>query len=100
MLSLRCYICCSGHRHLEFLATEAKLKFKHFMIATQNAKIRALVRQIPGVPILYANKVNIVLETPSEDSKTFNMKVHQLSFILSFLLCNYVIQHFVVKSNR
>jgi U3 small nucleolar RNA-associated protein 23 len=59
----------------EYMESSVKNKCKRYMVATQDADIRNELRKIPGVPILYSNKVTLVLETPSDASKNFNMKV-------------------------
>ena len=48
------------------------LKGKKYMIATQDKDLRNRIGDIPGVPIIYLNKVTLVLEQPSTASKEFN----------------------------
>lgn len=43
-----------------------------YVVATQDKSLRLQLAQIPGVPLIYFNKVSLVLEPPSEASKQFN----------------------------
>ena len=45
---------------------------KKYMIATQDKDLRNKLGDIPGVPIIYLNKVTLVLEPPSIASKQYN----------------------------
>lgn len=52
---------------------------KHFMVATQDKKLRHALAKVPGVPLLYMNNVILILEPPSEASRQFLQQVR--SFI-------------------
>ena len=71
--------------HEEATSSLSKSKVMRCLVATQDGDVRTELRKIPGVPILYANKVTLVLETPSETSKTFNHKVMHLSPLSSVI---------------
>ena len=45
---------------------------KKYMIATQDKDLRNKLGDVPGVPIIYLNKVTLVLEPPSTASKNYN----------------------------
>ncbi len=49
-----------------------KGKSPKYMLATQDKDLRNKVAHIPGVPLLYFNKVSIVLEPPSDTSRHFS----------------------------
>lgn len=62
--------------HEEYINNAStKHKMKRYLIATQDGNVRTELRTIPGVPVLYANKVTLILEAVSEASKSFNTKV-------------------------
>eukprot|EP00607_Mallomonas_marina_P010073 CAMPEP_0182418306 /NCGR_PEP_ID=MMETSP1167-20130531/2776_1 /TAXON_ID=2988 /ORGANISM="Mallomonas Sp, Strain CCMP3275" /LENGTH=150 /DNA_ID=CAMNT_0024592453 /DNA_START=333 /DNA_END=785 /DNA_ORIENTATION=- len=44
---------------------------RNFFVATQDKEFRQQLRRIPGVPIMYLNKVILILEPPSDASKEF-----------------------------
>ena len=48
------------------------LNNKKYMIATQDKDLRNKLGDIPGVPVIYLNKVTLVLEPPSIASKQYN----------------------------
>ena len=78
-LSLR-LVAYQRKTHEESMNPQPKSKVMRYFVATQDGDVRTELRKIPGVPILYANKVTLVFETPSETSKTFNHKVETDSF--------------------
>ena len=41
----------------------------HYMVATQDKKLRSRSAAIPGVPTIYLNKVTMILEAPSSHSR-------------------------------
>ena len=41
----------------------------HYMVATQDKKLRSRSASIPGVPTIYLNKVTMILEAPSANSR-------------------------------
>lgn len=57
------------------MAAADKTKVRRYMVATQDGEVRSILRTIPGVPVLYANKVTLILEPPSEASRRFSAKV-------------------------
>ena len=67
----------SYHRkvHEEYLNSQSKTKVRRYFVATQDGDVRTSLRMIPGVPLIYTNKVTLVLEPPSEASRNFNLKV-------------------------
>jgi rRNA-processing protein FCF1 len=52
-----------------------KLKMKNYFIASQDKDLRMRVGSVPGIPIIYLNKVTLVLEPPSQDSRDFSKEV-------------------------
>mmetsp|Transcript_12732 Transcript_12732/g.12383 ORF Transcript_12732/g.12383 Transcript_12732/m.12383 type:complete len:163 (+) Transcript_12732:347-835(+) len=52
-----------------------KLKMKHYFIATQDQELRMRVGSVPGVPIIYLNKVTLVMEPPSVESREFSKEI-------------------------
>lgn len=44
---------------------------RNFFLATQDRDLRKEIGNIPGVPIIYFNKVTLVLEPPSESSRQY-----------------------------
>ena len=40
-----------------------------YIVATQDEQLKEKLRRIPGVPIIYANKTSLMLETPSSASQ-------------------------------
>lgn len=52
-----------------------RLKMKNYFIASQDKDLRMRVGSVPGVPIIYLNKVTLVLEPPSQDSRDFSKEV-------------------------
>jgi len=48
---------------------------KKYFVASQDKLLRATLARIPGVPLIYLNKVNLVLEPPSDASKEFNREL-------------------------
>lgn len=51
-------------------AGEGKLK-RRFFVATQDKDLRTAAARIPGIPVLYLNKVTMVLEPPSSASVNY-----------------------------
>jgi U3 small nucleolar RNA-associated protein 23 len=50
----------------------SSIKNKKYMVATQDKDLRNMLGEIPGIPIIYLNKVTLVLEPPSKSSKEYN----------------------------
>ena len=48
---------------------------KHYLVATQDKKLRKKLAYIPGVPLIYLNQVTLLLEPPSTASKEYNRNV-------------------------
>jgi len=48
---------------------------KHYLVATQDKKLRKKLAYIPGVPLIYLNQVTLLLEPPSIASKEYNRNV-------------------------
>jgi U3 small nucleolar RNA-associated protein 23 len=61
-------------QHEDWVSAPAKRK-KKFFLATQDRELRACLALVPGVPLIYLNKVILVLEPPSVASRDFNLKV-------------------------
>jgi len=61
-------------RFMENNAQEAmtQVKKKRYFVATQDQELRRALAFIPGVPLVYLNKVTLVFETPSQSSLNFN----------------------------
>lgn len=52
-----------------------KSKAKKYVVASQDKDLRAALRSLPGIPLVYFNNVIMILEPPSYASKDFNKKV-------------------------
>ena len=49
---------------------------KSYFVASQDKDLRSSINsRVPGVPLIYLNKVSVVLEPPSEASRNFNKRV-------------------------
>jgi rRNA-processing protein FCF1 len=48
------------------------LATRRFIVATQDQGLRRALATIPGVPLVYLNNVALVVETPSDVSRSFN----------------------------
>lgn len=55
-----------------------QVKKKRYFVATQDQELRRALAFIPGVPLVYLNKVTLVFETPSQSSLNFNKNVSTL----------------------
>ncbi|KAK1257077.1 hypothetical protein QJS04_geneDACA019252 [Acorus gramineus] len=44
---------------------------EHFFVATQDSDLRKLLREIPGVPVIFGLKKSLFLEQPSENQRQF-----------------------------
>lgn len=56
---------------------------RKYLVATQDRDLRTAVAKIPGVPIIFANKVSVVLEPPSASSKAHGMGIESAKAELS-----------------
>jgi U3 small nucleolar RNA-associated protein 23 len=61
-------------QHSDWLAAPSQHKRK-FMVATQDKDLRSALGYIPGIPLIYLNKVILVLEPPSPTSREFNQRL-------------------------
>lgn len=61
-------------QHDDWLSAPGKRK-RRFMVATQDRELRTALGRVPGIPLVYLNKVIMVLEPPSSSSKDFNQQV-------------------------
>ena len=52
-----------------------QIKKKRYFVATQDQELRRALAYVPGVPLIYLNKVTLVFETPSQSSLQFNKNV-------------------------
>ena len=68
-----------------------------YVVATQDKDLRLLLGAIPGVPLVYFNKVTLVLEPPSETSKRFSQKLEHKKVSLKESEVE-ILEHLVVKS--
>lgn len=48
---------------------EDESRWRNYFVGTQDKELRGALRRVPGVPILYLNKVILVLEPPSDTSR-------------------------------
>jgi hypothetical protein len=47
-----------------------------YFVASQDKELRAIINaRIPAVPLIYLNKVSLVLEPPSEASRKYKMRI-------------------------
>jgi rRNA-processing protein FCF1 len=51
------------------------MKSRRYLVASQDKDLRNSLGYVPGVPLIYLNKVTLVLEPPSQTSKEFNKEV-------------------------
>lgn len=49
-----------------------------YMVATQDKDLRTKLAHVPGTPLLYFNKVSIVLEPPSDTSRSYSDSIERL----------------------
>jgi len=61
-------------QHSDWLAAPSQHK-RRFVVATQDKDLRAALGHIPGIPLIYLNKVILVLEPPSPTSRDFNQRL-------------------------
>ena len=71
------------HRDVQETPT-LQLKMKNYFIASQDKDLRMRVGSVPGIPIIYLNKVTLVLEPPSQDSRDFSKKVRIKIITINF----------------
>lgn len=69
------HACLENLFHENMKNTTASKKKMRYMVATQDKDLRSQLNSIPGVPLIYFNKVSLVLEPPSDTSKSFNDSV-------------------------
>lgn len=51
------------------------IRHESFFVATQDKDLRHRLSLIPGVPLIYLNKVTLVLEPPSDASKKYSLNI-------------------------
>lgn len=56
----------------------AKSKERKYIVATLDPDLRSALNSLPGIPLLYLNKVIVVMEPPSQKSKEYNNQVDGL----------------------
>ena len=61
-------------QHQDWLVAPTARK-RRYMVASQDKDLRAILGHVPGIPLLYLNKVTMVLEPPSSVSKDFNLQI-------------------------
>jgi hypothetical protein len=44
---------------------------RHYFVATQDKESRSAINRMPGVPTLYLSQVVLIMEAPSDASKTY-----------------------------
>lgn len=69
--------------HKERLLNSKTSKSKKYIMASQDKDLRQLLANVPGVPLIYLNKVTMVLEPPSNKSKDFNSQIEAAKVELS-----------------
>jgi len=52
-----------------------KTKMRRYLLATQDQELRRSICSIPGIPLIYLNKVTLLLEAPSHSSLKYNQQV-------------------------
>lgn len=73
-----------------------QVKKKRYFVATQDQELRRALAYIPGVPLIYLNKVTLVFETPSQSSLNFNKNVRNTGVFCSVItLIYYTIRSFL-----
>lgn len=66
------------YNYLEALFQDRKnssKSVKHYLVATQDKDLRVRLASIPGTPIIYFNKVSIILESPSSASRSYSLHI-------------------------
>lgn len=58
-------------------------KRKKFFVATQDQELRQKLGNQPGIPLIYLNKVTLVLEAPSKASQNFSSQVETKKMTLT-----------------
>lgn len=61
--------------HQEYCKNPSSKSNKHYLVATQDKKLRKKIAHIPGIPLIYLNQVTLLLEPPSTASKEYNRNV-------------------------
>lgn len=56
---------------------------RHYFVATQDQDLRHAMERVPGVPLLYLNKVTLVLSDISRASLNYNSQAEELKASLS-----------------
>lgn len=68
---------------LQFLGGIAQGSRRRYFFASQDDILRNLVKDLPGIPTIYFNKVTLVLEAPSRASQSFTTEVNTISIIVN-----------------
>ena len=78
-------ICMMRQQHRDWIAassstpssssSSSSARIKRYFIASQDRELRSALGSTPGVPLIYLNKVTLVLEPPSSASLEFNKEV-------------------------
>lgn len=77
------------------------LEKKRYFVATQDRDLRGALNSLPGVPVLYLNKVTMVLESPSKASLEYNNKVsHIYSVVFSILTNTTIVLAYRLRTSR
>ena len=62
-------------------AITSNRRFMSYFVATQDHELRIRLGNIPGVPVIYLNKVSLVMEAPSDSSRNFGNIVSALKLM-------------------
>eukprot|EP01035_Chromulina_nebulosa_P019763 gene19763-25696_t len=54
-----------------------------YFIASQDKELRSKLSTIPGTPLIYLNKVTLVMEAPSDSSRNYNLQIEYKKISLS-----------------
>ena len=55
--------------------SSSSAKTRRYILASQDKELRSRAASLPGVPIIYLNKVALVLEPPSDASLNYNKRL-------------------------
>jgi U3 small nucleolar RNA-associated protein 23 len=76
-------VICEYLENLTPSESSSNFSQKHYVVATQDRALRGALSGLPGVPLVYLNKVILVLEPMSETSRRYGSKVgcYEIFFI-------------------
>ena len=64
-----------GVKRDDIITVSTKRNTGKYLVATQDQDLRRTLAHIPGIPLIYLNKVTLILESPSQSSYEYNKEV-------------------------